>query len=549
MKKSSFLGGAFIVTAGIIISKIIGLIYVIPFYSIIGDKGGALYGYAYAIYGIFLSLSSSGIPLAISKIISEYNALGYYYIKEKVYKIGRILITGVGVFSFLLIMIFAEQIASFILGDLEGGNTIKDVSLVIRIIATALLIVPLQSVTRGYLQGHNFMSVPSISTVIEQLVRVLVLLLGSFMVIKVFNLSLETGVGVAVFAATLGALTSYLYLVSKITKAKKTNDLKANETITRKEAKIKTKDLVKKLIFYALPFIMIELFKSAYAMIDTFTVVRTMASLGFGEVAETTIGVMSTWAPKLNMIIISIAIGITISLTPNIAASFAKNDLKDISKKVNQAIQSLLFVCVPLTLGLFFLSQSVWVIFYGYNELNIDIFKYFIFIALSFSLFTVLVNLLQSLNNTKLVILTLLGSFIGKITLNIPAMHLMDNLGLAVYYGPIFVTIITQIIPIVFILYILKRKYNIEYKTSTISATKILLSSAIMMVSMMIINLLYSAETMTRFESIFVVIIYSIIGGLIYLFVTYKNGIIKEIFGEDIIQKFIKYIPFISKNK
>src|SRR5690554_593850 len=110
MKKSSFLGGAFIVTAGIIISKIIGLIYVIPFYSIIGDKGGALYGYAYAIYGIFLSLSSSGIPLAISKIISEYNALGYYYIKEKVYKIGRILITGVGVFSFLLIMIFAEQI-------------------------------------------------------------------------------------------------------------------------------------------------------------------------------------------------------------------------------------------------------------------------------------------------------------------------------------------------------------------------------------------------------------------------------------------------------
>ncbi len=72
MKKSTFVKGAFITTLGIIISKILGIIYVIPFHSIIGDEGGALYGYAYTIYTLFISLASAGIPLAISKLVSEY---------------------------------------------------------------------------------------------------------------------------------------------------------------------------------------------------------------------------------------------------------------------------------------------------------------------------------------------------------------------------------------------------------------------------------------------------------------------------------------------
>ena len=71
MKKSTFIKGAFITTLGIVISKILGIVYVIPFHSVIGEDGGALYGYAYTIYLFFMSLSSAGIPLAISKIISE----------------------------------------------------------------------------------------------------------------------------------------------------------------------------------------------------------------------------------------------------------------------------------------------------------------------------------------------------------------------------------------------------------------------------------------------------------------------------------------------
>ena len=100
LKKNTFIQGAFIATLGIVISKILGIIYVIPFYAIIGDQGGALYGYAYNIYSIFLGISQAGLPLAMSKIISEYNALGYYETKEKAYKIGKRFLNILGLVCF-----------------------------------------------------------------------------------------------------------------------------------------------------------------------------------------------------------------------------------------------------------------------------------------------------------------------------------------------------------------------------------------------------------------------------------------------------------------
>ena len=89
MRKNSFVNGAMIVTTAIIITKILGILYVIPFHAIIGDKGGALYGYAYTIYLFFVSISTAGIPLAVSRVVSEYQALGYYKAKKRTFVLGR----------------------------------------------------------------------------------------------------------------------------------------------------------------------------------------------------------------------------------------------------------------------------------------------------------------------------------------------------------------------------------------------------------------------------------------------------------------------------
>ena len=187
LKKSSFLEGAFIATFCIIITKILGVLYVIPFYKIIGEQGGTLYGYAYNIYNVFLIISSAGIPLAISKLTSEYNTLGEMNKKTRMYRIATNIVMIFSIFAFVVCFSFAPQLSNLIIGELEGGNTIDDVTFVIRLISFALLIIPFLSIERGYLQGHRYIKEPSISQVIEQIVRILVIIVGSYLCTYTFK--------------------------------------------------------------------------------------------------------------------------------------------------------------------------------------------------------------------------------------------------------------------------------------------------------------------------------------------------------------------------
>ena len=106
MKKNTFVEGAMISTIGIVLCKILGIIYVIPFRAIIGTEGAILYSYAYTIYAVFASLSSTGIPTAMSKAVSEYNTLGYYNAQERAYKIGKYIIVGLGIVCFLVLVVY-----------------------------------------------------------------------------------------------------------------------------------------------------------------------------------------------------------------------------------------------------------------------------------------------------------------------------------------------------------------------------------------------------------------------------------------------------------
>lgn len=545
MKKNSFMEGAVIATIAIFFTKIIGLLYVIPFFGIIGVKGSILYGYAYSIYAIFLSLSIGGIPIAISKIISEYNALGYYYTKEKAYKIGSAIIVSIGLVSFILLLIFAPNIATMILGDLKGGNTIEEVSRVIRIVSTALLIVPILSVTKGYLQGHKFISPTSMANVIEQIARVGVIILGSYLFIKVFGFSIETGVGIAVFGATIGAFISYFYLFLKMKNNKE--KLIRDTKITREESRISTKELTIKIIMYALPFILIDLLKSAYNMVDTFTIVRTMTSLGFSDIAELSVGVITNLAPKLSMIIISISIGINVSLIPNIASSFVKKNFADISLKINNTIQAILFIGLPMTIGFFFLVQPIWVVFYEYNLTSMDIFRVYIFQALTFSIFAILINVFQTMNNYKVAIGTLLVSFFAKLFLNGPMMSLFVFLKIAPYHGPNVLTLIIQVIAILVMIKILKIKYQFTYKEHLSKYIQIFMCSLIMLVMLMIFKMLMPIEATTKLGALFEIAIFGAIGVATYIFVVFRTKLVYDVFGESFVNRVFKKLKLSAK--
>ena len=539
MKKNTFLEGAMIATIGIILCKIIGLVYVIPFYAIIGTQGGALYSYAYSIYAIFLSLSNSGIPVAVSKVISEYNTLGYVKAKERAFQMASLVIIGLGIFFFLVLVIFAPTIASIILGDIQGGNTLEGVTLVIRIVATALLIVPIESVTQGYFQGHKIMVPPTMANVIEQLVRVIVIVAGSFVALQVFHLSLETAVGIAVFGATIGCLVAYFYLLRVLKKNKK----KIEETalVASHEPRISRKTILKKIIYYALPFVMIDVMNSAYGMVDTLTVVSGLTDLGYDAVTtETAIGVIATWATKLNMIVASIALGITVSLIPNIASSYVKKNWKGVSRKMNQALQALSLTTIPMAFGLSFLAAPVWVIFYGYNALSIDIFRLYIIQAITFSFYTTLVNLIQTMNRTKLGMGILGGSFIVKYLLNVPIMRLCYSIGIPAYYGPIFTTLLTQSISVLLILIIMRIDYQVAYRKTIVLTMKVLLITGVMLGILSIMNLFVPVAVQSRWIAILITILYAGVGAVIYCILGYRHRVFQEVFGNDILDRILK---------
>lgn len=537
MKKNSFIEGALISTIGIVLCKILGLLYVIPFRAIVGVEGSVLYGYAYTIYSVFAGLSSNGIPSAMSKTVSEYNTLGYYNSQERAYKIGKYIINGIGIVSFLILFIFAPQMAHLIIGDIEGGSNLSDIVMVIRVISTSLVFIPLLSISKGYVQGHRMMRVPAIANVIEQLVRVIVIIAGSFLTLKVFNLSITTAVGVSVFGATIGALVAYLYVLDKIRKNKEA--LKRNEKMTRAEAKITNKEIFKKIVLYALPFILIEFIRSIYNTVDTFTVVKTLVSVGYNiKDAENILSIITTWGSKLNMIVLSITMGLTISLIPNVVSSATLKKYDEVSQKINQALKIILFVALPMTLGLWFLSNSVWTIFYGYDQLSTSVFKVYILQAIVMSFYYILVDANQALSNTKVALGTLIVTFILKLIFNTPVMLLFNYLKLPAYIGAIITTILAQALAIIFLLLNLKKKYKVNYKDTFITGVKIIILNLIMIVSLSIVRLVIGEFPHTRLYSLLEIIIYGLIGIFVYGFIAYKEHLFEDVFGKELLNKF-----------
>ncbi|MBQ8901837.1 MAG: polysaccharide biosynthesis protein [Bacilli bacterium] len=469
MRKSGFLEGAIIATLAIFFTKFIGIVYVIPFYGIVGSQGGALYGYAYNIYNLFLIISSAGIPLAISKLASEYNALNKQKEKEYMFQITRKIILAFSIISFLICYIFAPQIASLIIGNVEGGNTPEAIATVIRCVSFAILIVPMLAISRGYLQGHGYIRPASFSQVIEQIVRVIVILGGSYFVLNILDLSLTTAVGVAVFGACAGAIAAYVYLINKMNKVKKdgivdTKDLKKEERL----------EIAKKIVLYSIPFIITNIANSLYNSTDMILLIRGLDYLNFNAIdIETISSVFTTWGHKLNTIVTSIATGIAISLVPNIAKSYAKKDFEDINIKFNKTLQIFFYVAMPLAIFMSVFTKEIWQIFYGISSndpisyYGPIIFRFSIITAAVDALYIMICNGLQGLNKSKLIYISVGLGLLINLCLDIPLMILFNSIGIYPYYGAIAATIIGYSISLIIPLVTLKKKYNLNYSSTT----------------------------------------------------------------------------------
>lgn len=536
MKKNSFINGALIATIGIVTTKFLGIIYVIPFYAIIGEENIALYGYAYTIYNLFLSLSTVGIPPAMSKLISEYNTLEYYNTKERAYKLGKRLLIILGIILFILMFLGAPVIANQIMGDNTGGNSKESITFVIRIISTAILVVPYLSVTKGYLQGHKFITTPSISQVIEQVVRISVILIGSYLCMRVFKVGVVNAIGVSVFGATIGALAALFYLLIKIKKHRR--ELIITKEKKKEEEKITNKAIVKKLLIYSIPFISFGLALSVYDYIDMTTIINTLTKIGFKtKDAESIIGVINTTGNKLNSVVLAISTGLMTSLVPNITSSFVKDDKKDVKKKIEQSFLMLLYVTMPMAIGLSILAGPVFNAFYGVSTWGPRVFCVTIFVALFRCMFTTSVSITQSLNKFKNVFISIILGILVKITLQVPFIYLLNNIGLYPFWGATFATFLGLMTSVISNLIVINKTINLDFKSFFLKMFKFIYPLTIMVIVLLLMKNILPFNLTSRFTSIITIMLYAIVGAIIYFSITIKNGAFESIFGNRLLRK------------
>lgn len=540
MKKNSFIEGTIFASIAFLFIKFLGAVYVIPFYAIVGQLGGALYSYAYTVYSLIINICTIGIPHAISKIISEYNTLEMYEAKERTLKIGNKIMVVLSTTLFLFMFIFAKQAAYIFVGDIDStGNSIEDIVLVIRSISFCLLIVPYLAVKRGYLQGQKFISVSTIGEIIEQVVRVSFILVGSYLAINVFKLKTSIGVAISVFGAFIAGLVAYIYLEIKIRK----NIDKFNLPSKNKKDNVSDKTIFKKIVTFSIPLMIVSITTDLYNMTDLSLIIRGLGMLGYsGKIAETIGSVMATWASKICLIVNAITFGLTINIIPHMSSNYVKKDYKAINNQFIKSISMVIIIGLPMSVGISLLAKEVYYIFYGYSEYGSIILRLLPYATMLSNVNMVVNTTLQSLDKFKTIYLS---TFVGLITnaiLDIPLMLLCNKIGIYPYYGAIISTMIGTTISLTISLKKLKKDMNFKYKEILNTIKKIILPILSMILVVVIVEHYMSALFTGRVTSIITCVICALIGAFIYGIISIKNNLLYDCLGKEYIDGILKKV-------
>lgn len=530
MKKKFVANGTFLITLCIVFSKILDILYVIPLHSILNNESGTLYGYVYTIYLLFVSLATFSIPLVISNIVFEYQKQGFYSAKRRVLFLGRKLAFFLGVIMSLLLVIFAPIISSSILGNVNCNISVYDITFVIRVLAICLLISPVLSIYQGYFEGHRLSNYSSLSKAIEKIVMIFCILLFSYLGFNTFKMTLSNSLALVIFGIFLGTLISLGYLVFKKYKSRQIFEEKVRSV---NEPLISNKSIVKKIMLYSIPFILIDISKGLYNYVDINTVLPGLvnyANFSVDDALEIS-GILSIWSFKFNMLIFSISTGVIVSLVPSLKQSIDKKD-KNCSKKINQAFEMLLFLIVPVTCIISFLAKPIWLLFYGPSNYGPSILTYFVFAGLFLGLLFITISIIQIYKDYRTIFISILSGLVLKILLNNNLIVAFYKMGVPAYYGIITASILGYLLSFVIAIIMLSKKFEINYEDLAKYFIDILLGSMLMTFILFILKMIIPIYSDVRIMNLFIIVLYCLLGFVVYLVFMKKIGTIKHIFGD-----------------
>jgi O-antigen/teichoic acid export membrane protein len=507
------------------------MIYLFPFYALVGPLGGTLFGYGYAQYTIYLSFATMGVPMAVSKFVSKYNAMGDYYTSRRLFRTGIKLMLLTGLAAFSVLYAAAPFIAEATLGSEGLANSVEDVTMVIRMVSVALIIVPMMSIIRGFFQGHQSMGPTAVSQVVEQLVRIAFLLAASYVVIKVYKGTVATAVGFATFAAFVGALGGLGVLLWYWKKRKPHLDKLLETSVA--PADITTGQMLKELFTYAGPFVFVGLAIPLFQYVDQYTFNKAMIAAGEKETTEYMFGIVQTWVPKLVMIPLSIATAFGLTLVPAITKSYTDGQLDVLKRQIDQTYQTIVLLVLPAVAGLMVLSYPIYGFLYDVQDAEAGgyILRMYAPLALWFSFFTVNAAILQGINKQKYAVIGLVLGLMVKIVFNMPFIFLLHEI------GSIAATALGYTISIAYTFYMIGKHADYQFALFRKRALLMLIFAGVMALSVFAVQ--YSLSLFIEYEdgrmaSGIITMLGVVAGGTVYLYAAYRTGLLEKVMGKRI---------------
>ncbi len=357
-QKQSFLHGAALLAAATAIVKLIGALYKIPLKMIIGDQGYGYFITAYDIYSVLLMVSTAGLPIAMSRMISQADALGHTNQIRRVYKTAQRIFLGLGILSSLLMTLFCHQLAAF--------QHQPDSWAAIACLGPCALLMCIMSAFRGFFQGQGNMRPTSTSQVLEAVVKLLVGLAAAYAVMY-YTKSRALAAGAAILGVTISCLFSVMYLLRKFLPAYR--NLSASSDVPQSYG-----STAKSLLAIAVPITI------GSAGLQLLTVLETnlfmgqlLTTGGMSQMqADLTKGIYNMSQTIFNMPC-AFMVPIATSVLPAITAQLTLGNNKAVRATEESAARIVGLISLPCTVGIIILAKPIMALLGGYSGENLEL--------------------------------------------------------------------------------------------------------------------------------------------------------------------------------
>ncbi|MBQ5778350.1 MAG: polysaccharide biosynthesis protein, partial [Oscillospiraceae bacterium] len=352
-KGASFVRGALILAISSILIKIIGAVFRIPLTNLVGEYTMGLYSIAYRYYSILLTIATAGIPIAISKMISESRALSKERETKKIFKTAITLCATLGLVGAVILVLFAKPLAL-------ATNDINAVPSIIAL-APAVLFMAVTAGFRGYFQGHENMIPTAVTQIVEALSRLFVGLALAWVLLTAAFAEKFVSAGV-ILGITFGTVLTVVIMVAFAIRAKK----RGGERISGEETVRKSSEILSAILKIAVPVTLGSLVMNITSTIDMFLITNRLGAIGYdSEMTTSLFGIYENYALPLFNLVPSIIISLNVSVTPTISAAHAVGDRKKLHETLLSALRIVIIFTLPASVGISVLSKPILSILYS----------------------------------------------------------------------------------------------------------------------------------------------------------------------------------------